>query len=470
MGRELLLFAAIWFFIGAIDDIAVDIIWIAHKARGWFDRWTQRHKARPNVPQVAPLSSCIDTGGFAVFIPAWQEADVIGHMLRHCHIAWPVDDICLYVGCYPNDMETIDAVCAAAIADPRVRLVVSDNPGPTSKADCLNRLWRQLCIDEAESSTEYRAIIMHDAEDVVHAGSLRVFAHYLATHDFVQIPVRPLVNRHSRWVSGHYCDEFAEAHGKAMVVRGVVAAGIPAAGVGCAFSREAIQAVAAQNAAAGGAALPFETDSLTEDYELGLRVKDMGGSGVFVRARDAHGDLIATEEYFPDDIGAAARQKSRWMAGIALLGWDRMGWRGNVAEKWMRLRDRRAVLAALVLCCAYLSLVFLTVTAIGQWFGVYSISPLHPALSLLLLCNAVMLVWRLLFRFGFTWQQYGFVEGCRSIPRVLVANIISIMAARRALSGYIRDLKGERLRWEKTCHMIVHGPAVPIDIRKSFSP
>jgi adsorption protein B len=28
--------------------------------------------------------------------------------------------------------------------------------------------------------------------------------------DLVQLPVLPLVNPQSRWVSGHYCDEFAE--------------------------------------------------------------------------------------------------------------------------------------------------------------------------------------------------------------------------------------------------------------------
>ncbi len=37
------------------------------------------------------------------------------------------------------------------------------------------------------------------------------------------------------------------------------------------------------------------------------------------------------------------------MVGISLAGWDRMGWHGGPAEWWMRIRDRRATLAALVL-------------------------------------------------------------------------------------------------------------------------
>ena len=45
------------------------------------------------------------------------------------------------------------------------------------------------------------------------------------------------------------------------------------------------------------------------------------------------------------------------MTGIALAGWDRLGWSGGLAERWMRLRDRRALLAALVLAAAYVALV-----------------------------------------------------------------------------------------------------------------
>ncbi len=451
MGQELLLFAAIWLLIGALDDLAVDLVWIGHKARlYWRELLGRSHK-------TVPLPADIDTSRLAVFVPAWQEVDVIGHMLHHCRAAWPNDDIRIYAGCYPNDKPTIQAVQAAMDKDVRIRLVINHAPGPTSKADCLNRLWERLRADEAADEIEMRAIILQDAEDVVHTDALRVFAHYLETHDFVQIPVIPFVNPHSRWVSGHYCDEFAEAHGKAMVVRGAVAAGLPAAGVGCAFSRDAMLQVIEQNRSKGGAPLPFDADSLTEDYELGLKIKDMGGSGIFVRERDADGKLVATAEFFPSDIREAARQKSRWMAGIALLGWERMGWRGNWAEKWMRLRDRRAVLAALVLCAGYLGLVFVTIITIGQWTGLYEPTPLEPVLALILICNAVLLLWRLCFRLGFTTAQYGWREGILSVPRVVVANIISIMAARRALAGYIRDLKGTRLRWEKTNHIIKHG-------------
>lgn len=56
----------------------------------------------------------------------------------------------------------------------------------------------------------------------------------------IQLPVVPLPDRANQWVAGHYCDEFAESHGKELVVREAVRASIALAGVGCAISRPAI--------------------------------------------------------------------------------------------------------------------------------------------------------------------------------------------------------------------------------------
>src|SRR3546814_13512108 len=48
-----------------------------------------------------------------------------------------------------------------------------------------------------------------------------------------------------------------------------------------------------------------------------------------------------------------------------LHGWDRMGWRGGIAERWMRLRDRKSIIAAIATLLAYAG-------AIG--FGLVSLS------------------------------------------------------------------------------------------------
>jgi adsorption protein B len=131
-------------------------------------------------------------------------------------------------------------------------------PGPTTKADCLNRLWERLLEDEAAEGVRAKAVVLHDAEDVVHSAELRVFDQLIERFDLVQLPVLPLLDKGSRWIAGHYADEFAEAHGKEMLVRQWLGAGLPSAGVGCAFSRSILDRIAQQS---GGR--PFDAASLT---------------------------------------------------------------------------------------------------------------------------------------------------------------------------------------------------------------
>jgi adsorption protein B len=88
--------------------------------------------------------------------------------------------------------------------------VIGDRPGPTTKGDCLNNLWQALRRDEEGGARRADAVILHDAEDVVHQGELKVFDHLIRDYATVQLPVLPLVHRGSRMISGHYCDEFAE--------------------------------------------------------------------------------------------------------------------------------------------------------------------------------------------------------------------------------------------------------------------
>ncbi len=388
--HELLLFAAVGLLAGGLDDFLVDLIWIVHSiARGV--RFPDRNDAATLAPPTRP-------GRLAVLIGAWDESAVIGAMLRHALATFDHGDYRLYVGAYPNDPATIDAVREVARDDARVRLVIGPRDGPTTKADNLNRLWRALVDDEIVAGEAYKAIVLHDAEDVVHSAELRVFDTLTERYDLVQLPVLPLVDRRSRWIGGHYCDEFAEAHGKQMVVREAIGAGIPSAGVGCALSRAALQRIAD----AGGGD-PFDAESLTEDYEIGLRLADFGGRGIFVRLPAAEGrKLVAVRAYFPATLATAVRQKTRWMVGIALSGWERLGWRGGFAESWMRLRDRRAVLAAIILAAAYAALL-LTVAAIALRYAIgrAPFAPMPPAFAVLLAVNLGLMLWR--WRCGWRW-------------------------------------------------------------------
>jgi len=266
----------------------------------------------------------------------------------------------------------------------------------------------------------------------------------------VQLPVLPIASGRSRWagwISGHYGDEFAESHAKALSVREALGAAMPSAGVGCAVARETMGRLAIARAGR-----PFDPGSLTEDYELGLRIGELGGRGIVLRMRDAEGQLVATREHFPDTIRDAVRQKARWTMGIALAGWDRLGWGGSVAETWMRLHDRRALLSALVLVAAYGGLVAMVLVQ-GMVFARLMLErPLPAPLPMLLSITFVFLCWRTGVRMLFVHRAYGAAEALRSVPRMVIANIIAMMAARRAFMLYLRLWAGGTLRWDKTAH------------------
>jgi len=298
--------------------------------------------------------------------------------------------------------------------------------------------------DDAQAGRRTKAIILHDVEDVVHSAELRLFDTLIERHDLVQLPVLPLIDPRSRWVGGHYADEFAEAHGKDLLVRQALGAGLPSAGVGCAFARDALERIAT-----GSGGLPFDTDSLTEDYELGLRLKAAGGSSAFVRMAAGPGrGVVVARGYFPATLTAAVNQKARWIAGIALSGWDRLGWDGGLAERWMRLRDRQSVLAALLMAAAYL--------ALALWLGLAlagaGLAPLPRLLAILIAINTVLLAWRLAMRFGFVTRAYGLGEGLRSAPRMLVGNAIAMLAAWQAVGRYRRQRRTGHAQWGKTAH------------------
>lgn len=435
---ELALFAAAGFLLLGLGDVAVDALWTGRALRRRF----RRHPpacAETLPPPAAP-------GRLAIFVPAWDEAAVIGAMLGNALASLRHPDWALYVGCYPNDPATIAAV--RAIPDPRLRLVLAPGPGPTTKADCLNRIWEAMLRDEQASRRPFKAIVLHDAEDVVHSAELTLFDALIERFDLVQLPVLPLIDPDSRWISGHYIDEFAESHGKELVVREALGAGLPSAGVGCAISRAALAELAERQGA------PFDADSLTEDYELGLKLAQSGRRGAFVRLPRAPGaPVVATREHFPATLEAAVAQKARWMAGIALSGWDRLGWRGGAAERWMRFRDRQSLLAALLLAAGYAALLLWTLRfGLGAFGGIEPLR-LPPALASLLTVNAALLVWRLAMRFAFVTQSYGWREGLRSIPRVAIANAIAMLAARRALARYLAGRRTGRADWGKTVHI-----------------
>ena len=81
---------------------------------------------------------------------------------------------------------------------------------------------------------------------------------------------------------------------------------------------------------------------------------------------------------------------------------------------------------------------------------------LDPTLIILLQINAWLLAWRVFMRACFTTSAYGFGQGVLSIPRMVVGNVIAVLAAGRAVSVH---LGGGPQRWDKTTHIFPVGLA-----------
>lgn len=96
--RELLLFAGVGVLLGGIDDLAVDAVyWVRigwHRLRG-------RGCSMPLLGDLPPVDPA---GRYAVFVPAWDEAGVIGPMLRLAARRLDHPGCRIFVGCYPGIM------------------------------------------------------------------------------------------------------------------------------------------------------------------------------------------------------------------------------------------------------------------------------------------------------------------------------------------------------------------------------
>ncbi len=71
----------------------------------------------------------------------------------------------------------------------------------------------------------------------------------------------------------------------------------------CAIERNLMARLAQIN---GGG--PFDASSLTEDYEIGIRIGAFGGRAIMARILDRKGMLVGTRACFPDTLQTSVRQ------------------------------------------------------------------------------------------------------------------------------------------------------------------
>ncbi|MDP1954149.1 MAG: glycosyl transferase family protein [Polaromonas sp.] len=465
---------AVLIFISSVDDLFIDLwYWIR---RGFRSLTVKRQYSAMTAAHLREKSE----QPLAIMVPAWLEYDVIASMIENMVEVLEYQHYVVFVGTYINDAKTIEEVERMQKRYKQLHRVEVPHAGPTCKADCLNWVVDAIFAYEKEHGMAFAGVVLHDSEDVLHPLELKFFNYLLPRKDMIQLPVASLEREWYELVAGTYMDEFAESHAKDMVVRESVAGVVPSAGVGTCFSRRALQALVGSTRNK-----PFNTDSLTEDYDVGNRLAQLGMQAIFgvfpVRyrvtrtawfGRQATREVmvrmpLAVREFFPDTFEQAYRQKARWVLGIGLQSWEQIAWKGSIAARYLLLRDRKSTVTALVNVLGYVLVVQFMVFHIGLWTGWWNV--FYPSLfaenswwRVLIYLNAVSLVIRCGHRVYFTTILYGWEHGLMSLPRMVVSNFVNFMAVARAWRLYLSYLfRGKALAWDKTMHDFPTGGQLP---------
>ncbi len=460
--RVWLIILIIVFLISGLDDLWVDL---AYYARALYRNLFRRHLIKPitreqlNAAPEQPI---------AMMVPAWDEAAVIAKMLLNTASTINYKNYHIFVGTYPNDEATQLAVNKVREIYPQVSAVVTPADGPTNKADCLNWVIQNIFSYEQQHGIEFAIFVMHDAEDIIHPLSFKYFNYLIPRVHMIQLPVFALEWHKTGWVAGIYIDEFSELHSKDLRARELLSRTVPSAGVGTALSRTAITFLRGRHRQQ-----VFDIRSLTEDYQLGMHLRELQGKKIFLQQaveRIVPGrhwltrrpiqrkilDHIATREFFPNNFRSAVRQRARWIMGIAIQGWQ-IGWTNSLAINYYLFRDRKSLLTNLLALAGY--------PIVLCWIGFELARWLHPDLLIpslietkeiwfvLMLIVLGLLAWRLLNRMASVWRHYGIRQGLWSAPRLAVGNVVNFWATIHAIRRYLHGrITGQTPAWGKTEH------------------
>ena len=433
---------AIVILVSGVDDLFVDLVWLYG--------WASARVSKTGTP--APSEKDIrqtPQRRIAIYVPCWHEHGVIGTMIEHTIAAINYQKYDFFIGAYPNDEPTLNAVRAMEKRFANVHLAVCPHDGPTSKADCLNWIFQRMLLFEETHQTLFETVVTHDAEDLIHPDSLARFNYYGERYDFIQLPVFALPTPLHKLTHGVYCDEFTEFQVRDMRARELMGSFIPSAGVGTAYSRNSLEKLAQAESNR-----IFEPACLTEDYENGMRLHALGCPQFFVPPSVNQNGLVATREYFPQGWSAAIRQRCRWIMGISLQTWDRHGWSGNAALLYWLWRDRKGLVGNPVSLLANAVFVLSAFTwVLAKLLHVpwgLRVSWAHPRLFA---ATLTLLALQAAVRMAMVARFYGWVFALGVPVRIVWANYINGCATLLALFRFARArMRRQPLVWLKTEH------------------
>lgn len=424
----------------------------------WLDLIAFRRGLKPQRIKLSDLKQWLKDPEkkIAILVPAWKEGEIISQMLLGNVSRIHYENYLFFVGCYPNDPRTIEAVRKVSMFNPKIIPVINTKVGPTSKGQMLNRILQK--IHEEQEKYKIDAFLLQDSEDIMDPWTLKLINFKLGEYDYIQIPVFSLSVRPFDLVAGTYMDEFAEAHTKDLLVREYLGAAIPSAGVGCAFSKKLAIAMVKKHG------WIFYENSVTEDYELGIRAHELGFKGTFAchyfdKWRKKNHHFIATREYFPKKLVRAIRQKTRWTVGISLQGWKHLGWLGTLSNRYYLYRDRRGLATNILALVGY---PFLIVLEGGRLAHLWTEESLFGSFGTLLLFMLWLNTFLMLNRLWQRGKSVRVVYGWRAVwllpIRWPVSVVVNSFACVNALAqALILKIRKGRFQWAKTEHELPPG-------------
>lgn len=267
------------------------------------------------LPTALPRSPTVHR--FAVLVPARDEALVIGHLLDSlASQEYPKDALHVYVAC-----DGCTDATPRISRDRGARVLERDGAGPPGKTANLSWAIGQLSLDS------YDAVIVFDADNVVHPQFLARMSDELAAHPQAEAFQGYLdaKNPDDSWVTRVYALSFWFANRFWQLARENSGLSVNLGGTG-----ELLRVSLLRR-------LGWKWSSLTDDLELTCEVVLNGGRVHYVPT------AIAYDEK-PIDLDASRVQRARWLRGHY---WAFRRYAGLLVVAAVRKRDPAALDLAL---------------------------------------------------------------------------------------------------------------------------
>jgi adsorption protein B len=151
-------------------------------------------------------------------------------------------------------------------------------------------------------------------------------------------------------------------------------------------------------------------------------------------------------------VRASIRQRSRWVAGICLQGWQHHGWRAPLVQVYFFWRDRKGLVGNLL--SPFANLLF-----VGWIFGWHGVGPLPAWTSRLCTLTLGLSCVHFTIRMTLSARVYGWRFAAGVLPRMFWANLLNSAATVSALRQFaVAQWHGHGLAWRKTDHQYTAAP------------